>query len=320
MTKKVSTAILNEINRATGRTVEEKYVSINEAIELFIVHGRIKALSEYTLKTYEKELRVLVAYLTQTGVDCSDIRNVKLAHYEAFVTFLMGEGYAHTTINLRLRTAKIFGNFCVRKKLIRRNHAADVPAMKIRKEVGATLNKAQLKRLLDSPNVSTFEGLRDLAMMLVFADTGIRLSELAAIKIRDIVFTDNALNVQRTKNGYARRIPLTKRLAELLRLYLKVRGADNQDGLLFVKSDDTGISHVTIQFQIREHGRRSGVINEVQCSPHVFRRTFAKFKIQAGVDIFTLQALMGHSDLNELRRYIAVYSTDLDAAIEKGIE
>lgn len=318
--KKVSPALLTEINKATGRTIEVKNVALDEAINDFIVNGRIKSLSDHTLKTYEKELRVLVAYLTQADVDYSDIRNINVRHYEAFVAFLMDEGYANTTINLRLRTAKIFGNYCVRKHLIPRNYAAEVPALKVRKQVGATFSMSQLKRLLDSPDLSTFEGIRDMAMMRTFSDTGIRLSELSAIKIRDIVFTDNALNVQRTKNGYARRIPLTKRLSELLRLYLKVRGTDDSDGLLFVKSDDTGISHVTIQFQIREHGRRSGVINEVQCSPHVFRRTFAKFKIQAGVDIFTLQALMGHSDISELRNYVAVYSTDLDAAIEKGIE
>lgn len=318
--KAIQSALMNEINKATGRTVEVPTLSYTEAIETFINNGKIKGLSDRTLFTYNHELRRLEAHLKENGVDTSDIRKIAVKDYEKFATDLIDEGYSNTTINLRVRTAKIFGNFCVRKGYIPTNYASEVPSLKVRKQVGETFSKSQLKRILNAPNVSTFEGLRDLTMMLTFADTGMRLSELQAIRIHDIVFMDNAINVQRTKNGYARRIPLTKRLGDVLRLYLKVRGVDDSHALLFVKSDNTGISRETIQYQIREHGRRSGVITEVQCSPHVFRRTFAKFKIQAGVDVFTLQALMGHSDISELRNYVAVYSTDLDAAIEKGIE
>lgn len=318
--KSIHKSLLNEINKATGRTVEEPTMSFAEAVESFVNNGKIKGLSERTLFTYNHELSRLNIHLQENGVDTSDIRKIKTQDYEKFATDLIDKGYSGTTINLRVRTAKIFGNYCVKKRILPRNYAAEVPSLKVRKKVGQTFTKAQLKRLLASPNVATFEGLRDLTMMLVFSDTGIRLSELQAIRISDIIFTDNALNVQRTKNGYARRIPLTKRLGDVLRLYLKVRGTDDPHALLFVKSDDTGIAKETIQFQIREHGRKSGVKQEVQCSPHVFRRTFAKFKVQAGVDIFTLQALMGHSDISELRNYVAIYSSDLADAIEKGIE
>ena len=318
--KSIQKSLVNEINRAVGREDKVSAVSFVDAIDTFINNGEIKGLSERTLFTYNHELKRLNLHFIKNGVDTSDILNIRESHYEQFVTDLLKAGYARTTIGMRLQTAKILGNFCVRKGYIPKNYAAEVPSLKVRKKVGDTFTKSQLKRILASPDVTTFEGLRDLTMMLVFSDTGIRLSELQAIKIKDIVFSDNALNVQRTKNGYARRIPLTKRLGDVLRLYLQVRGVEDANDLLFVKSDNTGISQVTIQFQIREHGRRSGVIKQVQCSPHVFRRTFAKFKIQAGVDIFTLQALMGHSDIGELRNYVAVYSTDLDAAIEKGID
>lgn len=309
--------LLYDINSAIGRKLPS--ATFDGAVSRFLMHCEAKALSEFTIKTYANELKGFRSSLVDQSAPLDDINAIRIEHFEYYVANMRKNKNANNTINKRLLTVKIFGNYCIRQGLLIFNLASEIPQLKVRKPVGDTFTKTQLKRLLDTPDVSKFEGLRDLAMMLVFADTGIRLSELSAIKIRDIVFADNALNVQRTKNGYARRIPLTKRLSELLRLYLKVRGTEDSDGLLFVKSDDTGITHVTIQFQIREHGRRSGVIKEVQCSPHVFRRTFAKFKIKAGVDVFTLQALMGHSDISELRNYIAIYSTDLDDAIEKGI-
>ena len=310
--------LLYDIRNVAGR--HQPSIPYDEAVTRFLRHGEAKALSESTIWSYEKELGRFRLSLLEQGAPINDIKAIRIEHYEYFVANMRKNNYANSTINQRLLTVKIFGNYCVRQRLLIVNLASEIPQLKVRKRVGDTFSKPQLKRLLDSPDVTKFEGLRDLTIMMMLADTGIRLSELAAIKIRDIVFADNALNVQRTKNRYARRMPLTKRLAEILRLYLIVRGDDDRNGLLFVKSDDTGITHVTIQFQIREHGRRSGVIKEVQCSPHVFRRSFAKFKIKAGVDVFTLQALMGHSDISELRNYIAIYSTDLDDAIEKGIE
>lgn len=318
--KTVNADLLSQINKAAGRTVEEKIVSFDEAVSEYLEHGEIKGLSEFTIKSYQKELKQIRRVFVDSGVDLSDIRQLSERDFTAFVKAQLDAGFAHTTINVRLRTAKLFGNFCVQKKYVDENFASDVSTLKVRHEIGATFTRSQLKRLLDTPDITTFEGVRDLTIMRMFADTGIRLSELASINLQVVSMADRSINLQRTKNRFARRIPLTKRLYSLLSIYLRLRGVNASTDALFITSGDEPINIRTVQYQIREHGRRSGVLSEVQCSPHVFRRTFAKFKIQAGVDIFTLQALMGHSDIGELRNYVAIYSTDLDDAIEKGAE
>ncbi|MFD1926960.1 tyrosine-type recombinase/integrase [Sporosarcina siberiensis] len=320
--KTINPALLAEINKAAGRDkeVETPVVSFDEAVESFLNHGVIKGLSPDTVASYQKELKQLRRAFAELNVGLSDIRNLTTDDYTAFVMNQIEAGFARTTINTRLRSGKIFGNYCVRKGFIDVNVASEVATLKVRHKIGATFTQAQLKRLLSEPDISTFSGLRDLTIMMMFTDTGIRVSELAAINMQDVILSDRSLNLQRTKNRYARRIPLTKRLQAMLTAYMKVRGVTDLTDALFITEADTRLAVITIQYRIRLHGRNAGVINEVQCSPHVFRRSFAKFKIQAGVDIFTLQKLMGHSDINELRKYVAIYSTDLDAAIEKGIE
>lgn len=318
--KTIDAALLSKINKAAGRAVENPSVSFDEAVSEFLDFATMRGLSEHTIKSYDKELKRLRTFLLESEIAMDDIKELNVSHFEEFVRNLIERGFAKTTINLRLRTAKIFGNFCVRRGLIDYNHAGDIQTLKVRKQIGDTFTQTQLKRILAAPDISTFEGLRDLTIMTMFADTGIRLSELAAITVQDVILSDRSINLQRTKNRYARRVPLTKRLRAILKVYMRVRGVPDNTDALFITAGESPLAHGSIQYQIRSHGKESGVIKEVQCSPHVFRRTFAKFKISAGVDVFTLQALMGHSDISELRNYVAIYSTDLDAAIEKGIE
>lgn len=316
----VNASILAEVNKAAGRGVENPVVSFDAAVSTFLDFAGMRGLSEHTVSSYAKEIKQLRSYFLESEIDLDDVAKLNAGHYESFVRSQLERGFAHSTINTRLRTAKIFGNFCVRKGYFDHNHASDVQTLRVRKQIGDTFTKSQLKRLLAEPDISTFEGVRDLTIMMLFADTGIRLSELTAVCTNDVIFADKSVNVQRTKNGYARRIPLTKRLQAILKAYLRVRGITDDTDALFITGEDKPLDPRSIQFQIRKHGKEADLLSEVQCSPHVFRRTFAKFKVQAGVDIFTLQALMGHSDISELKNYVAIYSTDLDAAIEKGVE
>jgi integrase/recombinase XerD len=98
----------------------------------------------------------------------------------------------------------------LRKEYIAKNPYDSVKQLRKRHEVGATYNKRQLKKLLDAPDITTFIGLRDLAIMLTFAHTGIRLTELTSLRIQDVSFDGKgAINFQHAKNRYARRIPMT---------------------------------------------------------------------------------------------------------------
>lgn len=318
--KTVNPALLASVGKAAGRITEESTVTFDEAVEAFIENSVIKGLSPDTTASYAKELKQLRRVFGEQGVSLDDIRSLTEDDFTAFVLAQLERNLGRRTINTRLRTAKIFGNYCVRKGYIDINVAAGVDVLKVRHEVGATFTKSQLKRLLDVPNISTFEGLRDLAVMIMLADTGVRISELAAIKVGDVVFSERSVNIQRTKNRYARRIPLTKRLQAVLKAYVTTRGINDDTDVLFITAMDAPLNTRSIQYQIHKHGKDAGLLAEVQCSPHVFRRTFAKNKIRAGVDVFTLQAYMGHSDINELRKYVAIYSADLDANIERGVE
>nr|WP_235950825.1 site-specific integrase [Heyndrickxia shackletonii] len=208
----------------------------------------------------------------------------------------------------------------MRKGYINSNPYEGVPQLKKRHEVGATFTKRQLKLLLEAPDVTTFVGLRDLAVMLTFAHTGIRLTELTSLRVQDVSFDGKgAINVQHAKNRYARRIPLTKRLKAVLRAYIEERGALDTDSL-FITVENQPITGRSIQCRLKHYGQQTGVIKQVKVSPHAFRRTFCRLKVEAGTNIFVLQRLTGHHSLEILRRYVEIYGTDLEKAIEDGFD
>lgn len=293
-------------------------VTFKQSCAEFLKHCHIKGLSPYTIKFYEKELKQIRRAFAEIDAPLSNIRNITTSDIEKFIEYQQSLGRAVGTINSRLGAGRTFLNFCLRKGYVPQNPFDEVQRLKMRHEIGATFSKSQLKRLLNAPDITTFIGLRDLAIMLTFAHTGIRLKELTSLRVQDVSFEGKgAINVQQAKNRYGRRIPLTKRLKVVLRAYIEERGVLDTDRL-FISVENQPLSARTIQDRLKYYGNITGVGEEVTVSPHAFRRTFCRLKVEAGVNIFVLQRLMGHRSLEVLRRYVEIYGKDLDEAIEKG--
>ncbi|NQD64311.1 tyrosine-type recombinase/integrase [Bacillus haikouensis] len=310
-----------------GRTVsnldilsdlKQEEVSFEEAARQFFKHCKIKGLSHDTVLFYQKELKQLRRTLVDVGANVLIVRSIKTDHIEDFIENQLGLKRAISTINCRLRAGRTFMEFCLKKNFIDKNPFDNVSQLKARHEVGATLNKRQLEKLLKAPNITEFVGLRDLAIMSTFAYTGIRLKELSSLRTKDISFDGKGeVVIQQAKNRYGRRIPMTKRLRTILKAYMGERGVLDTDAL-FVNVENQPINPRTIQERIKYYGNKTGVSKQVQVSPHVFRRTFCRLKVESGVNLFVLQRLTGHSDLEMLKRYVQIYGKDLEMAIEQG--
>ena len=93
----------------------------------------------------------------------------------------------------------------------------------------------------------------------------------------------------------------------------------NHDSL-FIGIENEPFGARQIQDRLKIYGKQTGVEKEVAVSPHAFRRTFCRLKVEAGTNIFVLQRLTGHQSLEVLKRYVEIYGKDLEKAIEQGLE
>ncbi len=151
---------------------------------------------------------------------------------------------------------------------------------------------------------------RDRCIILLLVDTGLRASELCSVRIEDIDMARNRITVQHGKGDKARFVQFGKRAAKALWRHLTPRmPADPDDYLITVGTadDQRPMDRHHLNLQLARIGERAGVAHVY---PHRFRHTFAITYLRNGGDLFTLQELLGHSDLAMVRRYARIAQTD----------
>jgi integrase/recombinase XerD len=159
----------------------------------------------------------------------------------------------------------------------------------------------------------TFYGLRDKAILLGLLDSGVRANECLRIKLKDYNQISGEVLIRHGKGGKYRTIFFGKKTRRAVRVYINSR-TDLSDSLWV-----TGQGEPLTYFGLREIIRRRANKAEIKTpSLHSFRRAFAINMLRAVVDVFSLQKLMGHADLQVLRRYLAQTTEDIAQAHRIG--
>lgn len=156
---------------------------------------------------------------------------------------------------------------------------------------------------------------RDQAIILTLLDTGLRASELSALTVGDVELKTGKVQVKHgrlggAKGGKGRIVFLGKAARRAVWRYLAEREDGTQpEAPLFLVKCDRPMNRTALRFLIKHLGTKAGVKN---CHPHRFRHTFAITYLRSGGDVFTLQALLGHSTLDMVQRYTRVAEIDIE--------
>ena len=162
---------------------------------------------------------------------------------------------------------------------------------------------------------------RDEALMLVLLDTGLRASEICALRVQDVNQRTGRVEVRHgvsggAKGGKGRTVYLGKVARRALWRYLAEReDGEEPDAPLFLGVRDRPMSRDGLRQLTRSLGEKAGV---EKCHPHRFRHTFAITYLRSGGDVFTLQALLGHSSLDMVQRYARIAQVDIERAHRKA--
>ena len=151
---------------------------------------------------------------------------------------------------------------------------------------------------------------RDLALLLVMLDCGVRLAEVIGLHVGDIDFENGQCRVM-GKGAKERRVPLGRAARRSLRRLLLARGSPAPGAAVFLADGGAPLTRSGVQKIVRRAARRAGL--EVRCSPHVLRHTFARSFLANGGDVFSLQRVLGHSpaSLEVTHRYVELLDEDL---------
>ncbi|AMR05743.1 tyrosine-type recombinase/integrase [Bacillus thuringiensis] len=220
-------------------------------------------------------------------------------------------GVSVSYINTIMKHMRAFYNFLVEVEYIQLNPFTKIKSLKEAQDNIEALSVDQLKTLLKQPNQRTYAGFRDYVLMMLLADTGMRISEALNLQQEDIDFKTNVIELKdtNTKNRKTRYVPISQKTSKLLReLLVEIEGFDTLH--IFTTVYGNTVDPARFRQRLKTYGNNAG-IKGVRVSPHTFRHTFAKYYLLNNGDVMTLQKILGHSSIEMVRKYVNITSKDI---------
>lgn len=288
-----------------------------ELINQFLDYLKVvKNASEHTLRNYALDLQGFKKYLTPaTALDQVDKKKVR--HYLAH---LHARKAAKRTILRRIGTLRSFFHYLKREKKIQINPMEEIESPKLEKKLPTFLSYAQVERLFEQPDLQSYLGLRDRCIMELFYSSGLRVSELVGLNRQDFNRENGMLHI-RGKGKKERKVPITKNAAQWIAQYLehpqrmldsKEQQSQKDAEAVFLNKWGKRITVRSVDRNFEYYLLQSGLAASI--TPHTIRHTIATHWLEKGMDLKTIQLLLGHSSLATTTIYTQV-STSLKTKI-----
>lgn len=279
-------------------------------LEAFLVDRKAQNLSNGTISFYRKKLLLLTEFCETQAI--SKVSQLTPDVLRRWLMWLATRGHNPGGIHACYRTLRTFARWYWQETDQAGNPpTAKVKAPKVAIELLEPVELPQVDALLSACD-STFAGFRDRAIFLTLLDTGARANELLNLDLDDCNLATGESIIRRGKGGKSRTVFFSQATRRAIRAYLKNR-SDNLPAL-FVTEAGTRLTYWGLRTMLTRRAKQAGIEPPTL---HSFRRAFALGALRAGVDVFSLQTLMGHADLQVLRRYLAQTTDDLREAHNK---
>lgn len=271
----------------------------------YLLHER--NYSEHTVINYEVDLRDFQEFMEYE--DITKLSEITYQDTRKYLAFLHRRNLSKTTLARKISSLRTFYNFLLSKNYVTENPFLMLSLPKKDKKIPRFFYQQEINELYNSIDVKEPLGERNLAIVELLYGSGLRVSELCALKIGDIHFSQNIIYVK-GKGSKVRVVPMTKYCVEALETYLN----NERKQLLMKSKSNTEIVFLNNQGkQLTTRGVRD-ILNRIikktikisNISPHMLRHSFATHLLDSGADIRSVQELLGHSQLTTTQIYTHV--------------
>lgn len=291
-------------------------VEIVDALEMFkqyLVAER--GLSTLTVKNYLDDIKIFIKVIP----DIEYVNDISGKDLYVFLNEEISSGKSVATALRRLSSTRSFLNFLQREKLFN-DSIPDIPAPKKPSRLPVCLSLEEVEALLDAPNIKKDSGIRDKAMLELMYASGLRVSELLALKKENLNLQKGVVNVF-GKGAKERKVPVGEFAMEYVIKYLnEVRGkyAKNGTKFLFINKQGKPLSRVYFFKQVKKYAEQVGI--DVNISPHTLRHCFATHLLEGGAQLRMVQEMLGHSNIATTQIYTHVSTKRIMSAYDLFIK
>ena len=265
----------------------------------------IKNYSDKTVDSYEKDLNNFIEFCNQNKID--DVRKIDYPFFRKYLLYLYENKYQKTTINRHISSIKSFFKYLVKEGKIKENPTILLETIKKDKKLPKYLTYSMIEEFLNLPDKNTPLGQRDMVILELLYSTGIRVSELVSITLKDIELSENRIKVK-GKGSKDRYVLYGNVLKDKMLLYV-------QDGrqkilkqkkskYLIINNQGNKITESGVRYIFDVLLKKACIKNHI--TPHMLRHTFATHMLNEGADLKVVQELLGHENLSTTQIYTHV--------------
>jgi len=271
-----------------------------------------RRLSNNTLKAYSHDLKIYTQFLF-SELHLISINSITASHIENFVKDLSNGGALDrksnmkkaSTIHRLFSTIRGFHQFLCQLKIAENNPSELLVSPRLNQKIPITLSVEEVDKIIHSVNLTKKYAIRDQAMLSLLYASGIRVTELVELKLKNIMMDEGLIRVF-GKGRKERIVPIGKIALSFLTLYLKELRPSNSktgksQGILFLNHRGGKLTRMSIWNILHENTLRAGITKKV--SPHVLRHSFATHLLEGGADLRSVQEMLGHSDITTTQIY-----------------
>ena len=303
----------NDQNATNRHMTRKKIDGLETWITAYLRDVKTRGLSLDTLKYYKQELTFFLKYCEAEGI--TEVLDITPDLIRAFMLSLETKGRNEGGRHAAFRSVRVFLRWyeAEAEPEAWANPIRKVKPPKVTNEPIKGVTGEEVKKMLETCG-DNFTGVRDKAILLCLLDTGARAREFLSLNLDNVDFVSGAVDIHKGKGKKSRTVFIGKRSRKALRAYIRLR-ADNDPALWVTKDNGTRLAIPSLRQVLTRHADLAGIPVP---SAHDFRRAFALALLRAHVDIFSIQKLMGHSDLETLKRYLALVEDDIREAHALG--
>ena len=286
---------------------------LSAEISSFLDYCKVeKGLAANTLEAYSRDLKALAGF---PGLENAILG---LDNLRLYLDSLYAAGLGSRSIARHMATLRNFYRFLASNGKIESDPTERLVAPKHWQNIPKFLNREEIDRLLSAPDIAKPSGVRDRAMLELLYATGLRVSELCAVRTADLQFESGVLRTI-GKGNKQRIAPVGKSALAAVREYQsaarpKLLGGRSSP-FLFVTARGGRLTRQAFWKLLVGNGRKAGIFRNL--TPHVIRHSFATHLLEGGADLRSVQTMLGHADISTTQIYTHVLRSRLRQTIEQ---
>lgn len=274
---------------------------MNTYFQSFCVYlSKVENLKKNSLDAYSRDISLLMRFCEEQ--DINDWESITPGIIHDYVQMLQQNEKSNATINRHLASQRRFFRYLVQEGVITTAPEQHMERPKVERKQIEVLSKDQIEQLFLKIDRRSVAGLRDLIMLRLLYESGIKVSELIGLNVRDLNLKGRFLVA--TENDSTRTVYYSRETSKYFKKYFQLReefDAVNEDMPLFINCYQTRLSRQGFWKTLKRTAVKADI--EQSITPHTLRHSFAVHQLQNGVQLKTLQSMLGHSDIASTQVY-----------------